>query len=696
MSAGRRRTASSRLAHLRSAGTDTAELQRCSHRSYGSHLSYFLHSATSPQPLGCLAGAFHPARAAKRLRPPAPHPENPAFSGIFALVFRNNAPKPALSRFSHPFMLSGLVRQLLISTLLATTTPSLGASGGGSPGGEVSLANWQCLSPDGSKLVFEWRDDLWSVDIGGGRATRLTAHPARDSYPVFSPDGATLYFCSTRAGVLQLFSMPAGGGPATQHSFHSEGAHGSNRFHRMAGTALLRGLRDAPGFRPNRLIRDQPPAARHRKSYLFDETGDLLPVDSPDSARTCCICRNGEQLYRKGYRGTRAPPRSGLYEIESGRPSPRSIKEDAPKPAGRCPGHPIRGRDSSTFRSATAASTSGRHDLSLGMEAAIRQLTHFKDDGIMLPTVIPLMDGSLIVVPPRASTSGASGPPKASRPARKTGYLAVARTFADTSERSSVRSAAPSTADFSPSKLEIAFKAEGDLWVMDTVLQASPTKSPDTPGAEDDPLFSPDGCHSIFYRYDDGTRVEHLADSLARTPRNTGGAARTRSTRAQVTFGPEGQAALLRSAPTAGYLAWVAGSGDLTVAEGRRIEPQGSSSPAGTSRPTTGRPTASGSPSPPRTRTSTATSTSSPPTAVAGAVQHLTPPRLRGVAALVAGWIARSPSPVGASTTRWDCSTSTSACDEAVRSTRKRRVMEAENDHARGPTLPGARHQRGV
>ena len=47
-------------------------------------------------------------------------------------------------------------------------------------------------------------------------------------------------------------------------------------------------------------------------------------------------------------------------------------------------------------------------------------------------------------------------------------------------------------ADFSPSKLEIVFKAEGELWAMDTVLR-EPNRLTRTEGLEDDPVFSPDG-----------------------------------------------------------------------------------------------------------------------------------------------------------------------------------------------------------
>src|SRR5688572_22044963 len=148
--------------------------------------------------------------------------------------------------------------------------------------GEILMASWPALSPDGKTITFEWRDDLWSVPVAGGLAERLTAHPARDSFPHYSPDGKTLYFSSSRAGFLQLFSMPASGGPAAQHSFHSEGA--SLEDITPDGTrALVRGLRDEPGFRPERLIeidlRKESP-----ENYLFNEKGQSARY-SPDGSK---------------------------------------------------------------------------------------------------------------------------------------------------------------------------------------------------------------------------------------------------------------------------------------------------------------------------------------------------------------------------------------------------------------------------
>ncbi|HEV2985842.1 MAG TPA: protein kinase, partial [Vicinamibacterales bacterium] len=45
------------------------------------------------------------------------------------------------------------------------------------------------LSPDGKNIAFERGGDIWVLDIQTGVTSRLTTDPARDAYPVWSPDG---------------------------------------------------------------------------------------------------------------------------------------------------------------------------------------------------------------------------------------------------------------------------------------------------------------------------------------------------------------------------------------------------------------------------------------------------------------------------------------------------------------------------
>src|SRR5436305_4097222 len=72
---------------------------------------------------------------------------------------------------------------------------------------------WMSLdvSPDGKTIVFDLVGDLYSVPIGGGKATRLTSGMGFDGQPRYSPDGTTILFVSDRSGYENLWLIDADG-----------------------------------------------------------------------------------------------------------------------------------------------------------------------------------------------------------------------------------------------------------------------------------------------------------------------------------------------------------------------------------------------------------------------------------------------------------------------------------------------------
>ena len=54
------------------------------------------------------------------------------------------------------------------------------------------------------------------LDLVRGGATRLTFDPARETYPVWSADGAQIAFAANPAGTYQVYRMPADGGGKQQ------------------------------------------------------------------------------------------------------------------------------------------------------------------------------------------------------------------------------------------------------------------------------------------------------------------------------------------------------------------------------------------------------------------------------------------------------------------------------------------------
>ena len=70
------------------------------------------------------------------------------------------------------------------------------------------------LSPDGTRLAVEIRDqenDIWMWDFSGESLTRLTFDPAIDRDPVWTPDGRSIIFASSRSGAFDLYERAVDG-----------------------------------------------------------------------------------------------------------------------------------------------------------------------------------------------------------------------------------------------------------------------------------------------------------------------------------------------------------------------------------------------------------------------------------------------------------------------------------------------------
>lgn len=80
---------------------------------------------------------------------------------------------------------------------------------------------YPAISPDGEKIAFTYKGNLYVVAAEGGEARQLTFHKGHDHMAVWSRDGDRIAFASDRYGNFNVFVMDAAGGPAERLTHHS-------------------------------------------------------------------------------------------------------------------------------------------------------------------------------------------------------------------------------------------------------------------------------------------------------------------------------------------------------------------------------------------------------------------------------------------------------------------------------------------
>lgn len=76
------------------------------------------------------------------------------------------------------------------------------------------------LSPDASKLTFSYQGDIWTANVDGSNAKRLTVHEAYESAPAWNAKGDKIVFAGNRFGNNDLFEISEKG-EISRLTFHS-------------------------------------------------------------------------------------------------------------------------------------------------------------------------------------------------------------------------------------------------------------------------------------------------------------------------------------------------------------------------------------------------------------------------------------------------------------------------------------------
>ena len=80
---------------------------------------------------------------------------------------------------------------------------------------------YNVISPQGDKIAFCYKGDVYVVPTGGGKALQLTTSSSHETQPIWSPNGKTIAFASDRNGNYDIYTVSAEGGVAQRITTNS-------------------------------------------------------------------------------------------------------------------------------------------------------------------------------------------------------------------------------------------------------------------------------------------------------------------------------------------------------------------------------------------------------------------------------------------------------------------------------------------
>ena len=109
---------------------------------------------------------------------------------------------------------------LLIAAFLIACCAASPALPAGEPAGRSGYYRDPALH--GDTVVFTSEGDLWSVDIHGGTARRLTSDSGMESLANISPDGLTVAFVGQYEGPSEVYTVPLAGGIPERRTWNGD------------------------------------------------------------------------------------------------------------------------------------------------------------------------------------------------------------------------------------------------------------------------------------------------------------------------------------------------------------------------------------------------------------------------------------------------------------------------------------------
>lgn len=107
---------------------------------------------------------------------------------------------------------------LALGAALHSATPAIGQPNQAMSIPDASMLRYPDISAD--RIVFVYANGIWSVPITGGIAQPVADPPGFESFPRFSPDGASVAFCGNWDGNRDIWVVPVTGGEPARATGH--------------------------------------------------------------------------------------------------------------------------------------------------------------------------------------------------------------------------------------------------------------------------------------------------------------------------------------------------------------------------------------------------------------------------------------------------------------------------------------------
>ena len=354
---------------------------------------------------------------------------------------------------------------------------------------------YPAISPDGKKIAFAYKGDIFCVDANGGEARQLTTNPAYDYKPVWSPDGSRIAFASNREGGFDVYVIDARGGEPRRLTTNSTGEipmTWSDNNHIVFQSSLMptaESIIFADGFVQEYVV----DLDAHRPTMFSTLQMDDISINS-----------RGEILYhdKKGY--------EDVWRKHHTSPIARDIwlnKDGAFRKLTSFAGedrNPVWSADGESYY--YLSEQDGTFNIYINKVAGgnARQLTSFSGNPVRFLSASS-DDKLCFGYDGEIYTLVAGGQPK------KVNIQIVA----DKNDRDLVRqinSSGATEISVSPSGKEVAFVMHGDVYVT-SVEYRTTKRLTDTPEQERDICFAPDG-RSVVYASERGGVWQIYATSI--------------------------------------------------------------------------------------------------------------------------------------------------------------------------------------